>query len=158
MPDQGLIDSIRESGFPFEFLKNKRRILSSAQGAAYWKIRIGQTAPALILRKVDSFILLVVSGAVAKVDLKTLAADIGAGSLRMATPQEIDRQFGMKPGDVPLLGLNLPALIDRRLMTFDFIYGGSGDPGYTLKIHPRALLALNRDARLTDVPCLSERT
>lgn len=57
-----------------------------------------------------------------------------------------------------MINWSLPTLIDRRLMAYDFIYGGSGDPFYTLKIAPKALLALNMEPRLADIPCLSERT
>ncbi|NBJ14745.1 MAG: hypothetical protein FNP40_04060 [Dehalobacter sp. 4CP] len=155
--DQRLLDSIRAGGFAFELLKNERRIRSSEEGAAYWKIHIGQTAPALILRAGSRFLLLVISGIIAKVDLETLAGCIEVAALRMATSQEIEARFGLRPGDVPLVGLDLPTLIDRRLMTYDFIYGGSGDTGYTLKISPKALPFLNRDHRLLDIPSLSER-
>ncbi|MDO9508041.1 MAG: YbaK/EbsC family protein [Thermovirgaceae bacterium] len=158
MSNASMIDLIKASGFPFELLKNDRRIHSSAEGAAYWKIQIGQTAPALILRTESKFLLLIVSGAVAKVDLKTLATTIDAGSLKMGTSQEINGQFGLKPGDVPLFGLNLPTLIDRHLMTYDFVYGGSGDPDYTLKVSPQALPVLNREHRLVDIPSLMERS
>jgi prolyl-tRNA editing enzyme YbaK/EbsC (Cys-tRNA(Pro) deacylase) len=155
--NQELLDHIKAGGFPFELLKNERRIRSSEEGAAYWKIHIGQTAPALILRADNRFLLLVISGAVARVDLKTLASSLGVASLRMATPQEIKENFDLKPGDIPLVGLDLHTLIDRRLMAYDFIYGGSGDVGFTLKISPRALPFLNGDHQLVDIPSLSER-
>lgn len=157
MLDQKILDSIKAGGFPFELLKNERRIHSSEEGAAYWKIHIGQTAPALILKNNNWFLLLVLSGIVARADLKTLSASIGVSSLKMASPREIKEQFGLTPGDIPLVGLDLPILIDRRLMAYDFIFGGSGDPGYTLKISPLALPFLNRDHKLLDIPSLSER-
>lgn len=157
MLNHQLLDTIKDDGFPFELLKNERRIRSSEEGSAYWNIHIGQTAPALILSTDSGFLLLLISGIVAKVDLETLAASLDVPSLRMATPQEIREHFNLSPGDVPLVGLDIPTLIDRRLMGNDFIYGGSGDPGYTLKISPQALPFLNKDHRLIDVPSLSER-
>jgi len=104
--DQRLLDSIRAGGFAFELLKNERRIRSSEEGAAYWKIHIGQTAPAQILRAGSRFLLLVISGIIAKVDLETLAGCIEVAALRMATSQEIEARFGLRPGDVPLVGLD----------------------------------------------------
>ena len=80
MLNHQLLDSIIEGGFSFELLKNERRIGSSEEGAAYWKIHIGQTAPALILRADNRFLLLVISGAVARVDLKTLASSLEVAS------------------------------------------------------------------------------
>ena len=150
--------TLNSSGFPFELLENRRKIRSSAEGAAYWGIDIGSTAPALILRAGEAFLLLIVSGAVRKVDFEALARETGSPGLRLAAPNEITDRFGLKPGEVPLFGLEIPTMVDRRLMAYDFVYGGSGDPGFTLKIAPGALLVLNGNSCLGDVPCLVEES
>ncbi len=108
MLNHQLLDNVKTGGFPFELLKNERRIRSSEEGAAHWKIHIGQTAPALILRDDSRFLLLVLSGIVARVDLKALAALLDVPSLRMATPQEIREHFALTPGDVPRAALTFP--------------------------------------------------
>lgn len=156
MPEWDQKRRLKNCRFHFELLENKRKIRTSHEGAAYWKIEIGSTAPALILREGEIFLLLIASGATGKVDFDALARGNGYPGLRMATPGEILYRFGIKPGDVPLFGLEIPTMVDRRLMAYDFVYGGSGNPGFTLMIEPQALLALNENSRLTDVPCLKE--
>jgi prolyl-tRNA editing enzyme YbaK/EbsC (Cys-tRNA(Pro) deacylase) len=158
LPNRDPKDRLKNCGFPFELLENRRKIRSSAEGAAYWGIDIGSTAPALVLRAGEAFLLLIVSGAVRKVDFEALARETGSSGLRLAAPNEIKERFGLKPGEVPLFGLEIPTMVDRRLMAYDFVYGGSGDPGFTLKIAPGALLVLNGNSCLGDVPCLVEES
>jgi prolyl-tRNA editing enzyme YbaK/EbsC (Cys-tRNA(Pro) deacylase) len=151
-------ERLNSSGFPFELLENRVRIRSASEGAAYWGVDLGATAPALILRAQGRFLLLILSGAAGKVDFEALALETGIVGLKLATPGEIRELFGLKPGEVPLFGLGLPTLVDRRLLAHDHVYGGSGDPKLTLKVAPKALLVLNEGSRLIDVPCLAEET
>lgn len=50
---------------------------------------------------------------------------------------------GYQAGAVPLIGHNLPCVLDNDLLENDFIYGGSGDEHHTLKIAPGDVLRLN---------------
>jgi prolyl-tRNA editing enzyme YbaK/EbsC (Cys-tRNA(Pro) deacylase) len=43
-----------------------------------------------------------------------------------------------------MLGISLPCIIDRKLLEFSFVYGGSGEKDTTLKIDPNALFKLNK--------------
>ena len=151
------VEAILESGgFPYELLENRVPIRSAAEGAAFWGIELGRTAPALVLETEGEFLLLIVSGVVKRVDLGSFDLESHKKGLRMATAGELRGRFGVRPGEVPLFGLGIPAFIDRRLMAYDFVYGGSGIPGVTLKIAPASLLALNRKASLVDVPSVLE--
>jgi len=151
------VEAILESGgFPYELLENRIPIRSAAEGAAYWGIELGRTAPALVLETESDFLLLIVSGVVKRVDFGSLDLESREKGLRMATAGELLGRFGIRPGEVPLFGLGIPAFIDRRLMAYDFVYGGSGIPGVTLKIAPASLLVLNRKAGLVDVPSVLE--
>ncbi len=151
-------ERLKSSGFPFELLENRVRIRSASEGAAYWGVELGATAPALVLWAQGRFLLLIVSGAARKVNFRVLALETEEDGVRMATSAEIREQFGLNPGEVPLFGLGLPTLVDRRLLAYDFVYGGSGDPGKTLKVAPEALLVLNEESRLIDVPFHAEET
>lgn len=153
-----ITEILESSGCPYELMENRIPIRSAAEGAAYWGVELGATAPALVLRARSQFLLLILSGAAGKVDFGALALETGIDGLRMATPGEIREQFGLKPGEVPLFGLGLQTLVDRRLLAHEHVYGGSGDPGKTLKVPPEALLVLNEGSRMIDVPCLAEET
>jgi len=42
-----------------------------------------------------------------------------------------------------MLGIELPYIVDEKLLEFPFVYGGLGEENTTLKIDPNALLKLN---------------
>lgn len=128
---------------PYEFLPNAAPLRSAAEGAAYFGIHIRQTAPALVVCSGTNFYVIVLSGARGKVDFSSLAPLFGERSLRLAKPDEVEKVTGCKPGAIPLVGMNLPCIADDELYTCDRIYGGSGDPGWTLRIDPRILDAAN---------------
>ena len=44
---------------------------------------------------------------------------------------------------VPLVGLGLPLIFDKKLLCHDFVYGGPGDELVTLKIKPEDLMKAN---------------
>nr|WP_280922256.1 YbaK/EbsC family protein [Ammoniphilus resinae] len=55
----------------------------------------------------------------------------------------LSKVTGFEVGSVPLVGLNLPFVIDKNLYHYPFIYGGTGERTCTLKINPQALEELN---------------
>jgi len=56
----------------------------------------------------------------------------------------VEEISGFHPGSTPLIGHNLPCILDKRLFRYSFVYGGSGDPTCTLKINPKDLGRLNK--------------
>lgn len=133
---------LQEKGIQYEIIKHEGPIKTAQEGAAYFGIEIGQTAPALVLRADDQFYALIVSGDRGRVNLDEPAALLGLGSLKMASPKQVLQLTGQEVGSVSLK-LPLPCIVDRRLFRYPFIYGGTGEPGSTLKIPPQALEQLN---------------
>lgn len=52
--------------------------------------------------------------------------------------------MGYTIGNVPLVGIPLPHILDKNLFEHSFVYGGTGIKDYTLKISPYALEELNQ--------------
>lgn len=77
-----------------------------------------------------------------RVDFKVIKKMIKAHDVRLAAKDELDK-MGLIIGNIPLLGLELPYIIDRQLLQFESIYGGTGEPHWTLKVNPKALMELN---------------
>lgn len=46
-------------------------------------------------------------------------------------------------GCIPLVGLEIPCIFDKKLHCHDFVYGGTGEELLTLKIRPKDLMAVN---------------
>jgi hypothetical protein len=40
---------------------------------------------------------------------------------------EIIETFKIEPGQIPLIGHNLPCIIDKRIFKYKFVYGGTGN-------------------------------
>lgn len=61
----------------------------------------------------------------------------------MAKPDVIKQITGFEVGAMPLVGLALPVIFDDSLLKHDYVYGGTGDIYYTLKIAPADIKKLN---------------
>jgi len=136
-------DVLKGCGFPYELINDGKAILTAREGAEHYKINIGQMAPALILYTPSGFYVLVISGEREKVDFKEIKKLLNCKNLRLATREEVTRETGFTVGSVPMSGISLPHIIDKRLLKHPFVYGGSGIENTTLKIDPRALFKLN---------------
>ncbi|WP_245592217.1 aminoacyl-tRNA deacylase [Ectobacillus panaciterrae] len=88
------------------------------------------------------------SGNRGKVNFDKMADILDCTKVKMASPQEVQKVTGFEVGSVPMVGLPLPCVIDKQLFSYDFIYGGSGQPTFTLKIEPQALNELKSDSNI----------
>ncbi|SHI94915.1 Aminoacyl-tRNA editing domain-containing protein [Clostridium cavendishii DSM 21758] len=132
-----------KSGYLFEFIYNEKPIYIAQDGVDYFKIDINQTAATLILYTEKGFYALVTSGGGSRVDFRVIKKELNCKNIRLATKEEVKEVTNFSVGTVPLFNLSLPYIVDKRLIEFPFIYGGSGDLDFTLKVDPQALLSLN---------------
>jgi prolyl-tRNA editing enzyme YbaK/EbsC (Cys-tRNA(Pro) deacylase) len=49
-----------------------------------------------------------------------------------------------------MVGLALPAIFDKKLLQYSFVYGGSGQPNRTLKLAPALLQELVQPVAFLD--------
>ena len=68
---------------------------------------------------------------------------LGFSKCKMADKEKVKISTGYEVGSVPLIGHNLPCIIDEHLLGFNYLYGGSGDEHHTLKIAPNDVLRLS---------------
>ncbi|MGD8189675.1 aminoacyl-tRNA deacylase [Brevibacillus ginsengisoli] len=138
-----LITMLQEKHVQFEFIHHEKQIRTAQEGADYFGIDIGQTAPTLVLKSEKGYYAIILSGSRGRIHLEEVAQILGCGQLKMATPEEVEQVTGYTVGSVSLV-LSLPCIVDRRLYRFPFIYGGSGETTSTLKIAPQALEKINQ--------------
>lgn len=135
---------LEKSKFTYEIIQHEKPIHSAQDGSKNFGIDVGQTAPTLILKTDKGFYALVMSGSRGKVNFNKIADILDCTKVKMASPQEVQKVTGFEVGSVPMVGLPLPYVIDKQLFSYGFIYGGSGQPTFTLKIEPQALNELNQ--------------
>lgn len=88
---------------------------------------------------------LVMMPADAEIDLKRLAAQVGAKKLRMATHRDAERQTGLQVGGISALALagkGFPVLIDRRALEETHILVSAGQRGVDVSLAVTDLVAL----------------
>jgi len=136
-------DVLKKSGFSFEIIHNEEPICTAKEGADYFKIDIAQIAPTLIIYTAIGFYVLVISGERGHVNLKEIKHLLNCKNVRLATENEVELITGFTVGNVPMFGIPLPYIVDKRLLEFTFVYGGFGEENTTLKIDPNALFKLN---------------
>ncbi len=122
-------------------MRQESPIISTQDAKKYFDTELA--APALIMRTERGLMLLIASARRGRLDLKRLGDDLGLAKLRLADKKKAEKATGYEVGAVPLVGVELPCIFDDRLLENDFIYGGSGNAFFTLKISPKDVKRLN---------------
>jgi len=130
--------------FQYEMISHSKPIYSAQEGASFFGIQIGQTAPALILKTEMGLLLMIASGDRGRIEFPKVAQMLDCRSIELAKKDEVKEATGFSVGSIPLIGIELPCIMDKRLFQYQFVYGGSGEPRYTLKIEPRAIAHFNK--------------
>ena len=136
--------ALESSGVEYELIHHEPHLCSAADGAAFFGIDPGQTAPTLIAETDHGYVSIIFSGSRSHLDFKQAAAIIGSAKFQLARRNKLREITGFDAGDMPMVGLNMPVLFDKRLFQYSFVYGGAGLPNRTLKIAPLLLTRLNK--------------
>ncbi|GGH27023.1 aminoacyl-tRNA deacylase [Paenibacillus segetis] len=139
-----LVAILEQQEIEYEIIEHNKQLNSAQEGADYFGISIGQTAPTLILKSEKGFYALIVSGDHGKVDFATLRELLSVEQVKLASPQEVEEVTCSKIGNVSLINQGLLTILDRKLIRYEFVYGGTGHPLTTLKIRPSDLEKLNQ--------------
>lgn len=102
-----------------------------------------ENAPVFVLQTEKGLIGCMASFQNGRLNFDKLKKVFGFRKLKQADKKKIKNQTGYDVGAIPLVGLPLPCLFDRKLLKHDFVYGGTGDALFTLKIVPSELLKVN---------------
>ncbi len=126
----------------YEFIYHDQQIISVADGVRCLGIEAGQTAPTLIINADNNYFSLVFSGDRQRIDWVALATILGVSKVKLVDKDKVQSITGFAPGDIPMVGLALPGIFDKRLLQHPFVYGGSGQRYRTLKLAPTLLQKL----------------
>lgn len=147
---QELIDFLSDSTADFEVIQHSKPILKTEDAGEYFDI--SKAAPVFIVNTDNGFYSLIVSGKRDKIDIKKLGNQLGFKKIGFADKNDVLQQTGYEIGSIPLIGHNLPCYIDERILRLDYIYGGTGNPYFTLKIKVQDFISLNKIVSVIDIP------
>lgn len=125
----------------FEIIYHAKAIKSRNDGLELFDLE--SMAPTLILKSEDKFFALIASGKRENINFYEIAKKLDLTELRMAKRSEVKKETNLKPGQIPLVGHQLPCIIDKEIYNQEYVFGGSGDLNHTLKIKPNSLREIN---------------
>lgn len=139
-------------GVDHELVEHEERFTATAEAQASG-VEPGDAAKDLILRGGDSYTLAVIPAS-ERLDLSKVRELLEAGgSLRLATEEEIGRDFEpFEVGAIPPFGSlhEIPQLVDRRLLEHDQVLCSAGDHAHGVLVDPNEMVRIS-DARLGDL-------
>lgn len=118
---------LERSKYRYEIIHHQKPILSREDGIKYFGIEAGHTAPTFILKTDKGYFVFIVSGNRDKLDLKKIAILLDCSKVKLASPKEVPKVTGFEVGSIPMIGLDLPCVLDKQLFKYDFVYGGTGN-------------------------------
>lgn len=126
-------EKLRQAGVPFTVSRHAP-VYTSEEAAAVRGTPLASGAKALVVKAGDSFALLVLP-ADRKLESKTARATLGVKGIRFASPEEVDRLTGLKPGSIPPFGslFGLPTYCDPALGANETINFNAGD--HSISVH-----------------------
>jgi len=141
MPIERLKQTLESNKADYEIIYHEKPIKSRNDALDYFKLE--EMAPTLILKSEEKYFALIISGERNKIDFENIQNLLGCKHLEMATRQEVFDKMQLETGRIPLVGHNLPCIIDEGLFNYEYVFGGSGDFLHTLKIRPADLERMN---------------
>ena len=132
---------LKERNIQYEIIRQDKPILSALDAEGYYPVE--KSAPTFVLQTENGLIGCITSIQNGRLDFEKMKLQFGYSKLKMADRKKIQSQTGCGVGSIPLVGLGLPCLFDKKLLEHDFVYGGTGNELLTLKIAPTALLKAN---------------
>jgi putative phosphoribosyl transferase len=134
-----VVHFLEDHGAPYELLEHDEALTAAAEASASG-VEPERVAKTVVLRDDDGFRLAVIPAS-EQLDLKRARRALGAsGHLRLATEEEMDREFfSFDPGALPPFGslLALPEVLDRRLLAHETVVCSSGDHRHSMVVSPR---------------------
>ncbi|MDR2916121.1 MAG: YbaK/EbsC family protein [Tannerella sp.] len=129
----------------YEIIPHDKPIISKMDATDLFDVN--KAAPTFILKTEVHLFAFILSPKRERINFKLLKEALGCAKLSFADEKEVLDATGYEIGRIPLVGHDLPYVLDSQLFDFDFIYGGTGDPYHTLKISPNDLLRLNNNSK-----------
>lgn len=141
-----------EQGVDHELVEHEERFTAASEAQASG-VAPDNAAKDLILRDGDDYTLAVIPAS-RRLDLGKARELLGAsGSLRLATEEEIGKDFErFEVGAIPPFGglHGVPQLVDRRLLDHDRILCSAGDHAHGVLVDPAEIVRVG-DAKTSDL-------
>lgn len=131
-----------EAGIEAEFIETDAKTESAKDAARVLKTTIDHIIKSLVFYADNQPFLVIVRGP-DRVNEEDLCETLGAETARLATPDEVENLTGYEVGGVPPVGVELPKIVDDKLLEYEEVYGGAGSKHRMIKLDPRFIVGEN---------------
>ncbi|MGE0010133.1 MAG: aminoacyl-tRNA deacylase [Candidatus Babeliales bacterium] len=132
---------LQKENIDFTILTDEISLATAQSGANQYGIALHEAAPTLILKTKDGYLAAIIAGNT-KISFKKLKHALDVKDISMADPQTIKEITGATIGEVCLINLDVPTIVDEAVLKNTYCYGGSGAPKTTLKINTQDLMRI----------------
>jgi len=132
-----------EYGFDPEIEEFPEGTKTAADAADAVGCSVGQIVKSIVL-VADEEVVVVLTAGDNRVDTDSLAAELGAESVRTGNPDEVKAATGWSIGGVPPFGHDspVPTYLDESLLAHDRIWAAAGTPDAVFALAPAELQAI----------------
>lgn len=130
--DEAIKRHLQMNNCEFEIIQHDEPILTLEDASKYFDI--SKAVAVLILKSESNFYGYLKYGT-RKVDLKQLSQALCCERLKLASANEVQEVTGYKIGYVPLVGLDVPYVMDKQMAEWDYFYGGIGTDTESIKMN-----------------------
>ncbi|GAA0625355.1 YbaK/EbsC family protein [Kribbella sandramycini] len=147
---QLVADALQAGGATAEIVILAEAAPTAAAAAEQLGCEVGAIANSLIFDGDGAPVLILTSGA-HRVDTQKVAAAIGVGKLRRATPEFVKEHTGQPIGGVAPVGhpAPVPTYVDAALQQYDVIWAAAGIPHSVFPTSYTELLGLTKATQIT---------
>lgn len=132
----------------YEIIEQDKPVWSALDAEGFYPVE--KAAPTYVLQTENGLIGCITSMQNGRLDFEKLRTELGFEKLKMADRKKIEKETGYLIGCIPLVGLGIPCVFDKKLLCHDFVYGGTGNELLTLKINPNDLTKVNEIIEMFD--------
>lgn len=147
-----IVDYLDATDVGYEFIEHEPTISAAAE-AKVTRVPQSQVAKTVVLQDGAGYVLAIVPAS-DRLDVRKVRELLGASkSLRLATEEEIARDFPMlEVGATPPMGPMLPRaeVVDRRLLEANRVLCAGGDHRHSFLLDPRDIVRVT-DAKVADI-------
>lgn len=136
------------TGADYVLIHHQTAVVSAEDGVAGGFGGLREMARALVLQTKAGCVVAIIGGE-RRIAYKKVRKALGLKDVSLAAPEQVRAVTGAEPGSVSLVNPGLETILDAGLLERERVYGGTGLPGYTLRIRTTDLVRVT-GARVFD--------
>jgi len=149
---QNIIKKLEDKGIEYNLIRLKDKAMTVQDVIKFSDVKINpnEICKTLILKDQETNTYAVVLIGNHRASFEKIRKRFNCSKLRMATPDEIKQETGLKIGAVCPLFLDFPMLIDRRVFSRKKVNFGSGDHLFGIEVNPKDIMKCTK-SKISDI-------